>query len=495
MYEASLALAVLCFLGVCGYYWRAPAFSVFHPLTFYLAFHGILFVFRPIIAWARDYHSVYYTYQFTPSISDKVIVILASTVGMITFAFFSLRSGMIPMRFAEDEAIREERRRLSQMFVWVVVVCGPPAAYSMMKSYGAGADNNLAGIVLDRNTGVSINTANIGYITDLQLMWVSLSALIIWLGRFRLWSWMPLAAFLVLRAGTGGRGPFVAAAVSAGLFYLYEKRIRYPGLRVVLGSAAVLALFSFVGNDRGASIRQAIGFEQADAFEKSDDGERFLEGMDFANMEYFEYLVYVIPQRSRTYDYFLDNIQIATEPVPRVLWKSKPVGEPLRRIWLFDYGYPIGMTRSLPGEGWYALGWLGVLIWCGLWGHVLGKIYSRFATGNQTTLKTAAYMVFLPILVVGLRDGILLTVVRQAGVYLMPILIWFLLKKYMGIPSAADLRAFLRNAGQRTSTGPTSTPVTSQPGTHLNTRLTTLPPAVQRRRRALAQASVDQAGR
>ena len=89
------------------------------------------------------------------------------------------------------------------------------------------------------------------------------------------------------------------------------------------------------------------------------------------------------------------------------------------------------------------LGWLGVVIWCGLWGHVLGRIYARFVSGDQTTFKTACYLVFLPILVVALRDGILLTVVRQAGIYLMPIFIWNLIAKYTGIPKAADIRAAL----------------------------------------------------
>lgn len=479
MYEAALALSVLCFLLVSFTYWRLPTFSVFHPLTLYLAFHGILFVFRPIIAWYGGYDSIYRTYQFFPSMSDKITVILASTLGLLAFAFFSLRSGSAPMRFVESEAIQYERRKLSQIFVWVLAICGPLAIYSLLKSYGE--DNNFAGLLLDRNTGVTINTQKIGYITDLQLMAVSLCPLIIWLARFRLWSFSPLVIFILLRAGTGGRGPFVASVVGAGLFYLYEKRIRYPGLRVVLGGLLLLAAFSAVGADRGAAIRQFVGYQQADEFEKIDKSERFLEGMDFANMEYFEYLVYVIPQRSGTYDYFLDNLQVFTEPVPRLLWPSKPIGEPFRRVSLFDYGFPIGMTRSLPGEGWYAMGWLGVLIWCGLWGHVLGRIYNRFVLGDQTTMKAAAYLVFLPILVVALRDGILLTMVRQAGAYLMPIFIWYLLARYFGVPTASQIAAAL--ARKRKALETAAAPEAAHAGL---ADLSALPPAVRRRRIALA---------
>ena len=38
MYETALAFSVLC-LGMVGFYFlRSPYFSLFHPLTFYMAF-------------------------------------------------------------------------------------------------------------------------------------------------------------------------------------------------------------------------------------------------------------------------------------------------------------------------------------------------------------------------------------------------------------------------------------------------------------------------
>jgi hypothetical protein len=248
VYEGALTFALLSFVAVCVYYVRSPAYSVFHPLTFYLAFHGVLFVFRPILAWSRDYTLIYQIFHFTPTMEDKVVAILASTLGMLCFAGFALRAGGAPMRFAEDRALTEERRRLSQVFIWTLAVCGPPAIYSLSRNYGA--DSVYDGLTMDRATGVAINTKNIGYITDLQLMAVSLSALVVWLARFRWWSFVPLVIFGILRAGTGGRGALVTTVVIVGLFYFYEKRMRYPGVRVVLASAAILMAFTAVGQDR-----------------------------------------------------------------------------------------------------------------------------------------------------------------------------------------------------------------------------------------------------
>lgn len=475
MYIVALALSVLCFIGVLAFFWRSPSFSLFHPLTFYSAFHGLLFVVRPIFAYVYDYRMLYYAYQFTPSESDRLTVIFASNLGFLAFALFCLRSGSVPMQFRNSPVVQEERRRLSQIFIWVIAICGPLAAWSMLRGYSSTTDQSM---VLDRATGVFINTGSSGYATDLQLMAVSICALIVWLGRFRPITFVPIIAFVLLRAGTGGRGPFVAALVSAGLFYLYEKRLRFPGMRVVLAVVLVTSLFTAVGADRGASIRVALGLEDASLYEDSDEGKlRPLESMDFGNKEFFEYLVYAIPQRTGTYGYFLNNFQVFTEPVPRKLWPGKPVGEPFRRFYLFEYGNPIGMTRSLPGEGWYSLGWLGVIMWCGLWGHLLGLIYRRFVNSEQTTFQTAFYMVFMPTLVVAFRDGGLITLVKQTGIYFTPIVVWWLLARYMGVPRAKDLAALI--AGRASAGGAVAAPRAA-------VAAALLPPAVQRRRAMLA---------
>jgi len=484
MYLITLGLSLLCFLAVAFHFLRGPTFSVFHPLTFYLAFHGLLFVIRPMTVYFMNYEELYRVYEFMPSLSDKITVILATNLGFLIFSFFCLKNGNLPMSFNGTTATEEERRHLTRIFVWVVVICGPLALYSLLKSYGTNT------MMLDRNTGITINTDTIGYVSDLQLMAVSLCALTAWLFRFRLISLLPIIGFALMRAGTGGRSPFVIAAVSAGLFYLFDKRLRMPSLRVVLGAILLVVSFNAIGSDRGAALRQLAGVEQTDEFEKSrDEEEFFLNGMDFANMEFFEFLVYVVPQRSGTYNYFTDNLQVLTEPIPRKWWPEKPIGEPIHLMDMYLYGHPIGMTRSLPGEGWYALGWVGVVIWCALWGSLLGRAYNKFVTGPQTTWRVAMYLVFLPTLIVVFRDGTLLQLVRSTGVYFTPIAVWALLARQLHLPSAAQLQA--KMVALRRSPGPAAAnPGFADTADHTFSRL---PPAVQRRRLALKQPPVSSA--
>ncbi|MET0179918.1 MAG: hypothetical protein ABW194_05475, partial [Novosphingobium sp.] len=101
MYHILLLASLLAFVGVCVYYVRHPASSVFHPVTFYLAFHGLLFVIRPILAQIYDYRLIYRVYEFTPSPGDKITVILAANLGLFAFVAAALRTGRDAFHFAQ----------------------------------------------------------------------------------------------------------------------------------------------------------------------------------------------------------------------------------------------------------------------------------------------------------------------------------------------------------------------------------------------------------
>ena len=486
MYELALLLSLLTWMGVTFWYVRGPAFSLFHPLTFYILFHFVVFVFRPILAYFLIFEQIYLSYQFTPSASDKLTVILASNLGFIIFSIMCLRAGGAEMRFNKDANLDLERERLKPVFLWVFATCGPIGAYSLAKVWTGAATTGLGyeGMIRDAATGIFINTTANGYLVEAQLMLASLGAMFAWLFRFRLFALLPLISFVVFRAGTGGRGPFITALVTVGLLYLYEHRRRFPTMTVALLLVSLIPIFNAVGVDRGRAIREIIGTDtSSEVFYLKRDDEKFMEGMDFGNLEYFEYLVYAIPQRSGTYGYFLDSFQILTEPIPRVWWPGKPIGDPFARIKLFDYGSPIGMTRSLPGQGWFSLGWLGVVIWCGLWGWLLGTIYRKYVQSSQSTFQTLAYMLFLPILIIAYRDGQLITIFRQGLFFLAPIGLCYVYARLLGIASIQELRT--RMPGEAPAEQPQDGPVVAA-------MTAAVPPAVLRRRMALAQHRAKQ---
>ena len=74
IYDLVLAASTVAFVAVAWFYWRSAAASVFHPATLYLAFHGLVFVVRPIFARVYDFRTIYASVGFTPSLSGQMIV-------------------------------------------------------------------------------------------------------------------------------------------------------------------------------------------------------------------------------------------------------------------------------------------------------------------------------------------------------------------------------------------------------------------------------------
>lgn len=483
MYIVTLILAALVFVAVSVWYARSGYFSVFHPFTLYLAFHGFLFVFRPMLARALDFRFVYLIYQFSPTEADKSQAILISTLGLLSFAFFCFQQGNVPMRFNIDTGTLAKRNQLIGPFLMTAAVCFPIGFYSLIKLWNdAGNDLILASMIRDKATHILVNTEGNGYLKEAQLMLATCGATLAWLYRFRLAAVLPLAIFVVMRAGTGGRGPFVAAAATLSLLWLYDRREKWPSARILLAVLLVITAFNYVGQDRGRAIRQWFGADNT-AFRESSSTHEWqpLEGMDFANLEYLEYVVYTIPQRTHAFSWFTEELQVFTEPVPRALWPGKPVGPPIQVFNLFDYGNPIGMTVTLAGMGWAGAGWAGVVLWCGAWGFVLGWIYRRYAQGSQTAFQTIAYMTLLSSLIVAYRDGGLVTLARQNIFFMAPVLLWMFFDWQFSLGSAARRQ-------QRHGDGK---PDEALP---VNAGRSPLPPAVARRRAALAAARSSNAG-
>lgn len=437
MYTAMLFLSLIVFVGVAVHFWRSGLCSVFHPFTYYLAFQGLLFVFRPMLAHFRGYDRIYYAYKFMPSLTEKLTVLAAANLGFLVFYFFCTHAGHSRMAFKIDSSRFEERAMLRRVLPIMLILCLPLGIYSLLKGVATSVDANTTMIMSSQ--GIVINTSSNGYVTEGTRLLVPICAMFAWLYRFRWYALMPLVTFAVLKAATGGRGGFVVAAAVTALFYFYDQRAKLPGFKAAVAVAAMAMAFSAVGSDRGYALREALGFENQGVLKASREA-RFLEGMDFANKEYFEYVVHVVPKRSGTYDYFLSNLQILTEPIPRILWASKPIGAPIQLFKWFDYGTPFGFTMSLPGVGWFELGWLGVVIWCGLWGWGTGRFYEWFVNSPQSALQVSTYLVSLATLIVAYRDGTFLTIARGQLFYMFPLIVMLVSRKAWGLPKLGAIQ-------------------------------------------------------
>ena len=421
MYDLILAASCVLFGAVSLVFVRQKAASLFHPATVYLAFHGFVFVIRPIVARWYEFDFVYRLYEFQPSPADKITVIIAANLAMLVFVGASVALARSPAPPVPDGQDDHARRALFWPIMLVAGLLTPLAAYSQFANWDRRVDN-FATMMRDAASGNSINLEGNGWFTDSALMMAPIAVLLVWLSRYRWWGWAYFAVFAFLQAGTGTRQAIIFAVAAVGITFLLERGRRWFDWRaVVLGFVAAIA-FNQIVIDRGSAVRALVA-DDADTMVIAEQDLDPLEHMDFANMEYFEYLVYAVPQRTGTYDYFAHMLQIATEPVPRILWPGKPAGSPVQLFSLWDYGKPIGMTASMPGMGWMSLGYPGVVIQALIFALIFGAAYRALLTNRGGPMARIGYALAMGVSLIGFRDGTLLTLLRLVPFYFGPLLL------------------------------------------------------------------------
>ena len=418
-------------------YLRHRAASLYHPVSFYLAFHGFVFVLRPIVARWYDFDFVYRLYEFQPSMADKITVILGANLAMVVFVAASLYIANRPVPGIARNRAQDARRTLFWPIVLTAGILTPLALYSQIANWERRI-NNFENMVRDAATGNAINLQGNGWFTDSALMMAPIAVLLVWVSRYRWWGWAYFALFAFLQAGTGTRQALIFTVTAIGITFLLERGRRWFDWRYVLLALFAGVAFNQIVVDRGSAVRALVVEDTGTAFIDNQDLDP-LEHMDFANMEYFEYLVYAVPGRTGTYDYFAHMLQIATEPIPRALWPGKPAGSPVQMFSLWDYGQPIGMTASMPGMGWMSLGYAGIAIQALIFAGIFGFAYNALLIARSGAIARIAYGLAIGISLIGFRDGTVLTLVRLVPFYFGPLLLALLFARMTRGPFAAHL--------------------------------------------------------
>lgn len=449
MYDLLLLISLLLLAGVTAAWLRHPAAALLHPATIYLAFHGFIFVIRPIFARYYDFQAVYRSIGFQPVMGDKITVLLAANLGFLVFMATAIVLAGRPIPYPAAADFEPERKALRAPFLIVFAVFGSIGLASILDSWGVKAAD-ASTMLTNAKLGVTYNTSANGWFFSAQIMLAPLTVIFAWLYRFRPWALLPFGIYAVLAAGTGGRGSLIYAGLAMAMLFLFDSRRKWPEWRSMLLMGLLIVTFNAIVEDRGKAVREVFVEDSTEERINVKDDLAPLEFIDFANMEFFEFIVHVVPRRSGTYDYFLSNLQILTEPIPRRWWSGKPLGPPIRLFSFYDYGQFIGMTQSVPGTGWIELGYPGVVIQSFVFALIYAGAYRAVIRRPPTGLALLAYVLFVAATVVTYRDGTLLTIVRQIPFYLGPVFLLWLLSRALFGPgwNGRDARLALQVAEQ-----------------------------------------------
>jgi hypothetical protein len=343
-------------------------------------------------------------------------------------------------------------------FLITLALLGPVAAYSAITSSGAISTEGGGDIEMyrDPSTGFAVNVNSSGYLLDAQNMIATLCIILIWLFRFRLWSFIPLLMFIAYRAFLGwGRYAIIMSVASVALLYLYRNRRRWPFLRYVVVAVPIFVLFQALGEQRDVFREMLTGKRPYSLETTGEEYKTWIEkqdNLDFANFEYLTAVVSIVPERTGSYTYFSHYLQLFTEPIPRKMWPEKPIGPPIQWVNLNQHVNFLGLTTSLVGDGWLSLGWIGVIVTMGLVGAFLGRLHRWFWQRAGHPFVVLIYCIFIPFSLQWFRDGGIY-IAKFTMFSLFPFLCWAAIAKFIEMTQSGRPGLLRPRAEQMPDTG------------------------------------------
>ena len=396
--------------------------TLFHPTTFYLVFHAIVFCLRPTLVWALDFDSVFLYMQFNPSAEVLRSTLMVSSLALVVFCgtFSLVCTSRVIGETGEGPEITPGMRKA---FWAMALIVTPLGFYSVFGS-------EMSGVHV---RGVYVMTGTTGYLNELQQVFVSLIVLFAFITRWRWYSFIPLLVFIYYRAGEGhARWMMIYPVFFLVLTYLWEKRRHIPPLRILLPLPILFFLFANLTHDRWFVHRWIQGDEFVAPLENPDlDFKDRWDTMDFANFDFLAFVVDTVPERTRGYNYGAQHLQIFTEPIPRALWRGKPIGAPVTLVDWNQFGNTLGITTSVVGDGWISYGWLGVAVNMLLYGTVLALLYNWFVMHQNHVFRGLIALLIFSILVQVFRDGSFVTIAKFLLFTMSPIMLWWALHKFL----------------------------------------------------------------
>ena len=128
--ELALLGQALLWLAVMLVFVLTRQASIYHPLTVYLLFHGLVFVVRPWTVHYLDFDQTWQYIGFDPSQTQLLRALAASSLALMVISTSTLAFGWSDTRFkkAAPEPFSKEQQKA---LVAVTLLLAPIVAYSI----------------------------------------------------------------------------------------------------------------------------------------------------------------------------------------------------------------------------------------------------------------------------------------------------------------------------------------------------------------------------
>lgn len=401
----SLAYFIHCVVFfIVLYTYRFYSRPVFYsPLFIYIVFHFLVFVVRPFLVIYFEFdHGWWYMFYYPSDVAIVKTFFVSSFALLIFYFSFTFSSNNCAPLFNLKHSYGDISKSEVYAFLVLCVLVLPLGIYSTVTTLGGVHSDDVGMEFID---GIRVHTQTTGYVVDAKNMLFSFCIIAIFVFRFKPLSFIFIAIFMFHRAFIGyGRWGIILALISLSVIYLHSKKQYWPSKKIVILIPIVFLLFNILGHNRDAirglfeDVTESYNVYESEGFHP-------LDTLDFANFDYLTFIVDKIPEDTQTYRFGAQYLQLITEPIPRILWADKPLGEPIKFYDLNDYGHFLGLTYSLPGDGWSSGGFIGVFFTMLIFGWLIGKYYLYFCRHLHNINILLMYCIVFPMFIQLYRDG------------------------------------------------------------------------------------------
>ena len=420
--EYALIAQVALWLVVLAAFLMSGQASLFHPVTLYLLFHGLVFVIRPILVVCCGFDSVWNYMIFDPSPEILVRSLAVSSLALVVFCSACVAFGWCQAGNYANHPRGFDRLEKNGL-IFTTILLAPIIAYSIHVGLSGAATGERVG-------GTYIMTGTSGYINDAQVMAGSLICAWLMVTRFGWPVVLAAAAYVMYRCYEGwARWTFLLFFLATALVYTWQYQRRWMPLWSLLLILPLFVLFDNIGKNRYWLQDELSGNTPMPAptqsLTEADRLKQKYDTVDFANYDYLTFVVAMVPERTGRYSWGVQHLQLFTEPIPRALWKGKPVGAPVPYFNLNNYGNFLGLTVTMAGDGWMSGGWMGVIITSGIIGLLLGLAHRWFwLKAQRDNILSLVYILGLAVMPQQYRDGGIVSIAKFLLWSWLPLVVW-----------------------------------------------------------------------
>lgn len=384
--------------------YRGARLPFYHPISFYLVYHFMGFVLRPLAIGLVGHSTVWAMMGISPTVEDVTYAIAISGIALVTMVFAPVvfAPGLYRDTQFSGFEFKVGRKLGLAVGLAIVLILGIVGA-STTSSFSDVDVNNVQTQALEGGGNALVGTS--GYVTMLGDYLIVFVIFTIAASRHRLVVLSVLLAFVVFRLTQGSaRYSFISVAIVFATVELVRAGRRQPRLWQLAAAVSLILAFDVIGSDRLAfrSIVQGTStVEETLQFYGEDRGRGLLTG-DFAEIENLVATMHVVHATGR-YNWGSQYLRLVIWPIPRQIWPDKPVYTDLLGLGRYSKIFSI-ITITMVGDTYTNFGPLAVLLGFVLYGLGFSAAH-RFAARTTSAMALLAFLTSTGFITLYYRDG------------------------------------------------------------------------------------------